>query len=333
MEPEEFRSLIFKRLSSNFQREELIKGGYIDYQYKKALKSKYAKQIQVASIDDKDMVKLADNIITLAKNSYDWDSYKTIEIKGSHDDIKSHSLIKKIEPYLRLARKAIFNSEDPPFKSPLEIRVWAEKEYENQDLEKLKQDAINAFSKGYEARYLFFYDEDDNRVNIQSNYSEKLDVVERACEKISKYSGFSIVDSTMLLLMGKEPKFRRYNVKIIKSGYTLEGCKPFIRVQAEITLNVNDISLGEIKKIYKHYRSVLNVEGIKQPKDKSNELVSFINSLENLPPTKGTKGAGTKAYWESVMEKWNKDYPEYEFKTWEGIMKAYDRAMNKLFPK
>lgn len=330
MEVDKFRNFIFEKLENDFKKEEIIKGGYLNYELDRKLKSR-------RNVPDDKINQYAESIIKGAKHIMEYKEKEKKDMISKSDTLFVDLILKEIEPVINAIRFELFNSELIPFKTLKDQEKWIYEMNSIADYEENIEKKIKEFKKifeggAYKEGYLSFKN-NENKVNyIPCEYNKKLYLLKKACIKLAKYTRFSESDIVTFILTGVKPEFPRYRIKAEKEIFNdlyIPGCKGRTNKWFTIELNASDIRFDEIKQIYDYYRNSLGIRDKKPIKEKSKKLIDFIHELDEFPPDKGPKGTGTKAYWEKVLQQWNERYPEMKYKRWEGIMKAYDKVIEK----
>ena len=330
MDVDKFRNLVLEKLKNDFKQEKILKGGYLEYELDRLLKSR-------RNIPDNKVDQYAESIIKGAKHIMEYKENEKKNMISKSDTLFVDLILKEIEPVINAIRFELFNSEIVPFRTLEDQEKWIYEMNSIADREKNIEKKIKEFEKifnggAFKEEYISFKSS-ENKVNyISCEYNKKLYLLKKACIKLSKYTRFSESDIATFILTGIKPEFPRYRIKAEKEIFNdlyIPGCKGRTNKWFTIELNASDIRFDEIKQIYDYYRNSLGIKDQKPIKEKSKKLIDFIHELNEIPPEKGPKGTGTKAYWERALILWNEKYPEMKYKHWESIMKAYDKVIEK----
>lgn len=92
-----------------------------------------------------------------------------------------------------------------------------------------------------------------------------------------------------------------------------------------ISLNADYLTQENLYDIYIKIREELNVKRKREKTDKQKRLLQMADELGS-PPT--TEKRGEKAaYYKAMLEAWNKEYPDEQFKQYKRIQKAHEDAL------
>ena len=146
-------------------------------------------------------------------------------------------------------------------------------------------------------------------------HSKDLSYIRYELDNMSRIIRIDRFELLKFLLTGIKPKLPRYEVLQL----------PGIRSSIVIKIYVADLNFNEIKSIYDTYRDIRKVKKQKRITDKQRKIIDIISEMGQPP-----EGKGTSDYYKQVLVKWNNNYPEEQYTSWQAIYKAYENLKEKI---
>ncbi|SHI87382.1 hypothetical protein SAMN02745751_01273 [Dethiosulfatibacter aminovorans DSM 17477] len=249
------------------------------------------------------------------------------------DPTTRDTILSQIQPHIEYVRKDLFGSKKVPFKSIKEAEDWL-KRTNNKILEKESQDKNHLYMKRDDKFTVFpiYNNVTKETYSIYSDFDETLDKLIKHSEYIAAATGFPENEVPLYILAGLKPILYRYQVQTSIKGMPLVGCKTLKRSTITITINTSDLSLDELRSIYRENRMALHTLRTNKVTNKQQQILQLVQELGQPPEKRSKTGekTGTNQYWNNALEIWNKRYPESSYKKGSSLMQAYGRAVEKI---
>lgn len=260
------------------------------------------------------------------------------------DILTSEFLLEKITPWVEEVRKKIFGSPKIPFKWNQAIKWLEDKpkklgKTNEKDKDKLKK-LINKLNelrkelkenhiyfKPFKRRFLPYAKKGDEWIhNVIVNNSE-LEFLEFETQRMVQCTGFSQASLVVHILSGIKIVVPRISISTSTSFRPLSEKETLSNKEITLKIRAKDFTFRELLSVYKKIKKEINLEKDKSLNEKQLQVYNFIRELGD-PPHPGEQGR--YRYWYIAKNKWNDKYPKYEYGSWQGIRKAYERTITAL---
>jgi len=278
------------------------------------------------------------------------------------DVIASNFLARKIRPWVKMVRKELFGSPQPPFSTLEEAEQWigneAQKDIERAeaghgvDIKKLHQASLHLMeayrgrspvSFPYHSQFIEYAGADGKlkRVLVREfpapqdwtapqmretkpqRYS-LLAWLGNETRAMARATGFNQPSLIQYVLCpDSEPILPRYEMTTHANYQSLPTGEEMRPTSVHLTIRATDLSFEELRQIYHAVRGSRQVKWQKG-------LTKKHETLDNIVRQKGgpLKGKGSKAFWLSVMNEineWIGEHPENgdPYTEWRAVKKAY----------
>lgn len=233
---------------------------------------------------------------------------------------------------VKLIRKDVFGSEDPPFKSYEEAVNWIEKKGVSLDeLSNVKKGIdigkpYKFFFRSNDPITMVYYNKDGIRTNAFAPPKSKLSRVVKIAQQLSEKTDFEWTSFVMYILADIKPLLPPYEVLALqeaKAVYSEDGTIRYTKSSVTVKLNT-ELCFDELLSLYNWIRESCGVKRSKILNSKHLQLYQMVQRRGGP-----RKGKGAVSFWKSVMEEWNESYPG-SYGHWKGVKIAYDRTIHKL---
>jgi hypothetical protein len=160
--------------------------------------------------------------------------------------------------------------------------------------------------------------------SVRVGWSVNLNTLSKAVKQIANIADFPEYAITAHILTGMKPILPNYSIITHYHNSEISHERWFPSTQVVIKINTVDLSFNDLQKIYKEYRSRLNFTRKKSVNDKQILVYRMVQAAGGMPEK------GITNFWKDMQIKWNGEYPEEIYTTWEGLYKAYLGIKNKL---
>lgn len=265
------------------------------------------------------------------------------------DIVSSDYLVDKISYWVEQIREELFGVKEAPFPDDLDSSIsWIETTALI-DLENKKSAGVStedniqehAFSQQAGIPFLMRDILIPTKNSVKSIWVQPgtlLYNLSRKVETISRATGFSRHALTMYILTGLEPILPRLSISLnlgkaelpCRDSNLQDNNHKLTKRSLKIEIHTADLSPKELKMIYDKYRSELK---IRKTKSLSSEQVKLYYMVRNQG---GPPAQGSKAFWQDIRKRWNKNPDNKPYQSWEGVYQRYkivERKMENLFIK
>lgn len=236
-----------------------------------------------------------------------------------------------ISDWVKEIRRAVFRSEQPPFKSYDEAAEWMQTQ-NAVPREWVLGESPDKLPPNESKRHKFrvnvgFYNREGHYDIICARINSKLEKVIRQAKRVRDYTHLEHSSIVMHILAGTRPFLPPYEVGFPTEALTFhtdQGEVEYLGRQVLVTFNVEP-NFDVLMSLYRYLREHLGIERTKSLRGKHMELYRLVAGR-----TGPRQGKGAVEFWRSVQEDWNKSHPDDVYVTWKGVKIAYERLVKTL---
>jgi len=151
-------------------------------------------------------------------------------------------------------------------------------------------------------------------------YYALLDDILEVCKK----TGFTYKSAEMHILADTSPVLPPFTFGIVRETHSLPSGTSLQNRFASVTIR-GDLTFEDLRSLYRSIRRELGIKHSKRLTKKHLQLYEMVTKRGSIP-----NGAGTVAFWTSVMKDWNVLHRQDKYKTWKGVKLAYERIIDQV---
>jgi len=256
------------------------------------------------------------------------------------DLLTSDLLAKKITPWVEELREKGFGARKPPFTSYEEAVRWIE-ETSAQDkasfLGRFREgerekafEQIESLAKQYgidltlQNRTLPYPGRDGWRKLVPVWPGTFLAQLEYETRKMSEATGFNQAMLVMTVLHGLKPLLARTTITTHLGSHKLPTGETLQSRAVTVKFLARDITFEELHGVYEQVKAFLAGKRAKGVTQESWELYRLVEKHGGPPQEDKTR------FWEKIQGAWNRGHPDHQFRTWQGVRKAYLDLLNRV---
>jgi len=272
---------------------------------------------------------------------------KRKHVKGRAALTRSRLMTESVKRFITKTRIELFGKDTPPFSDIESMGIWIMEESNTQPPaeghaprygyklpKNSTREQINTLYKerpglyGIEYATLPYPTKDNITAIVVVSDGTRLRRLWLAVRFIAKALDCPEAQATALILAGKLPIVPALSAKAYPAFSNDKPSNGNVRATGKIEMIIREpVSEDEVLRAYRQLRQSLwgDVRDRQPESERDCKLVEFVTV--NLDPD--------NPQWESLMKKWNKEFPQFAFlgdSGYRGFIKAYKDAKRKIFP-
>jgi hypothetical protein len=241
----------------------------------------------------------------------------------------------KIQPWVELIRRELFNTSSPPFIKYEEMERWLAEQSSNQP--------HPSSIKNFKGIHSISYFDANNKIKIfwifepapplwtlkihRGNHSDYTPInwLWNEIRAIAEATGFDEESLPPLILIGTKPVLPRYSISLSKLYRQGANGESFKRAELKINIQAKDMKFDELHEIYNYYRENLLLKRGKNFKQEHYEIYKLVSGKGGP-----VEGKGSVSFWECIRDEWNSTHKYKQFNHWKAVKALYDRTLKVL---
>ncbi len=261
--------------------------------------------------------KMAESLLTVGDSRIEEPSFQLTP----ESLLRTELLSEDLAPWVQSLRKKLFGKVEAPFKSYDSAAQWIIKH----EAPMSPSENNPSVRTGRARRNIRVYYDHSEHAIVMARIGSPLEKIIFASQRLVKELEIGLDwNSLVFYVLANIPPFvppievgiSRYRVRL-PSGREYEYREATVKIR-------EGFNLTYLRWMYERIRQQLRLTKKKGFSANHLRLYRLVQQKGGAP-----KGKGTVTFWCSVMDEWNKSYPESK-KSWKGVKIAYERTVSKL---